>query len=218
MEWRGKRLYITSILFFLLIFVSGVWFAFFRKTTVEETPQVTEVTIERGEVSMTLNREGLLTVRIPEGVFQQQWSEERVVEFFSRFESEDLSKFEQPTLGEEGYVLTITTSDGRVITYYITDFSIPLPEIIEELIELLEDVSTITPTPIPTALPTSSTPISVPSPTAPPTLPTPTPTQPASGGGNGGNGGEQTQQPFECDFYDPDQNPDIISETVCTPE
>ena len=183
--------------------------------------QIDKVTLQRGEKSITLTRQGTLTVKVPEGTFQQQWNEERVRAFFTQFESEDFSRFEETASTDtvvEGYVLTITREDGSSSTYIIPISIIDIPEVIEELIETFEEVTSNVPTLTPTAVPTQPQyyyqPTSIP--TQPPIVyPTLTPTR-APDGGNGTGGSEQQQ--FECEFYDPEKNPDIISETVCTPE
>lgn len=216
MEDRGRLLRIGLIGIAVFIVFIGVWFGFIRKSAEPEDQSITEITLERGDASMTLTRGGTLTVRIPEGVFQQQWDEERVRAFFSRFESEDFSQFSIYGQDVEGYVLTITRGDGSQVSYVIPffEFDIPLPDVIEELIDILEEITTISLTPTSVAFPTSFIPTygAGPSPTVPVPPSTPIPTQPPSGGG------PQTQQPFECDFFDPNLKPDIISETACTPE
>lgn len=213
-QWRWIFLVIAGVLL-----IVGIWFAFSRRGVEEEAAKrIEQVTLEKGEKSVTLTREGTLTVRIPEGIFQQQWDEDKVAAFFSRFENEDFSQFNRPTLDDEIYVLTVITADGEVATYIIPIFDLEIPEIIEELIETLEEIVSVIleATPTPTMFPTPAQTYTRPSPT--PTTTSfvfPSPTLPPQTGG--GNGGTQQKQ-FECEFYDPEANPDIISETVCTPE
>lgn len=224
MEDSGKLLRLVGIAVVVAVLLVAAWFLFgSRREKPVEPSQIQEVTLTRGDTSITLTRGGTLTVRVPEGVFQQQWDEERVRAFFAQFEAQDFTPFEAYGEETDGYILTIVTADGEQKTYVLPFLGVPLPEVVEEFIETLEELSsavptpTLTPTPIPTPIVFLPTPTPIPTlvPTVPP-APTPTPTP---SGGDGGTGGLAShEQPFECQFTDPDIKPDILSETVCTPE
>ena len=86
---RGWRL--AAVFIALLVLIVGVWMATRSRQQKPQT-KVNEVTLTRGDVSITVTREGAMTVRTPEGLFEQQWDEQRVRAFFAQFESEDFSR------------------------------------------------------------------------------------------------------------------------------
>lgn len=182
---------------------------------------ISEITVTKGDTSISLNRQGVLTVKIPEGTFQQQWSENKTAHFFAQFEGENFSKFEGLGPEEGGYVLTIVTADGVTITIYLPYSGIDIPDVVEDLIETLEEIieSGGAPTPTPeysgsvTITPTQSPlfPTSTPTPVIGGATPTPTPI-------DGGGQQEAYEIPFVCEFLDPEIRPDILSETLCTPQ
>lgn len=203
----------------LLVIVGGIVGLVWSRQKGKEVEEIEQITVQKGDAKITLSKDGLLTVRIPEGIFQQQWDQRRVKELFERFKNQDFSGLKNYVEGQDvgdGYVFTITTADGRQVSFIVNVGDISIPDVIGEIIEEFEEVVEVTPTPIPTVRPTSYFPTSYPTPTPFPTysFPTPIPTRPSSGDGGGTGGVEH----FECEFYDPEANSDIISETVCTPE
>ena len=215
---------IFAVIVVLILAGIGIWFGFFKKEPIEEA-MIQEVTVTKEDTSITINREGTMTVRNKYGLFQQQWDDDKVADFFARFEAIDFSRYSQDcAVGL--YCLTLTLGDGSTVSYSIPYFDGDLPDVIEEIIEDLEELDDVIPTPTPT--PTSGA-----SPTSAPTIrptvtPTPVPTNPPGytpiptpTRGAGGGGGEDLPDywiPFECDFLDPNLRPDILSETVCTPQ
>jgi hypothetical protein len=195
-----------------------------RAKRVSDIGNIDEITVSKGGSSISLNRKGVLTVKIPEGTFQQQWDERRTADFFSKFEKQDFSRFSSFGPEEGGYVLTIVTGDGQTITLYLPSIGVDIPDEVEELIEELEDIedSVAEPTPTPEYFGSVTM-----TPTPPPIFPTSTPT-PASGGeltptptpsqGSGSYQDEDYLIPFVCEFLDPEIRPDILSETLCTPQ
>ena len=197
--------------------IIGIWiFISIRRSPAQTTPFVQEVSLKRGDTSLTLNRQGTLTVTIPEGIFQQQWDEERVAAFFARFEGQDFSAYRAYDEHIDGYFLTLTNSDGKTVTVLIPIGDVTIPDTVEELIQTLEKIIENAPEPPPTPTPTPRpifpTPTPTPTPTHPPPpfVPTPTPTP------SGGGGEETVEKLFECDFSDPESIPDVLSQTVCT--
>jgi hypothetical protein len=224
MEDSGRIFKLVGVGLIIAIVLVGVFLAVASRKPKTEPSRIKEVTLTKEDVSITLNRGGTLTVRIPEGVFQQQWDDKEVAAFFARFEQTDFSGFMKYGEKTEGYTLTYTTEGGEQFTFTVPSLDIPIPEVIEELIETLEELEDALPTPTPTpepVTPTPTPPFYSPTPTPTPTpasplVPTPTPT-PSGGGGDGG-GIPPYMQPFECEYADPEIEPFIISETVCTPQ
>lgn len=217
MDESGKGLRLVGIGVVIAVVLIGAWILLLAKRAPKpQEPFIQEVTVSRGDTSITLNRQGTLLVRIPEGVFQQQWDEERVAAFFARFESADLSAFALYDETTDGYAVLVTSSSGEQSTFYLPFGDVSIPDPIEELIETLEEIIENAPLPTPTPTPTPApvfptpTPMPIPTPTPPPFAPTPTPTP------SGGGGEETVQKLFECDFSDPESIPDILSQTVCT--
>ena len=214
---RGWRL--AAVFIALLVLIVGVWMATRSRQQKPQT-KVNEVTLTRGDVSITVTREGAMTVRTPEGLFEQQWDEQRVRAFFAQFESEDFSRFRRFDETTEGYMLTLVSDGGQRTTFVVPFLDIPIPPSVEELIKVLEEVTSGGGLPSPTPFPTVGfwpTQPPFPTPTQMPfyqPLPTPTPT-PTQGGSSGGT---DPRQPFTCSFSDPTIRPDVLSETVCTPE
>lgn len=199
-----------------------------QKQDAVERQRIVEIKLEREEASITLTRDGTLTVEIPEGIFQQQWDESEVNAFFAQFENQDLGRYAEPEAGFEGYFLTVKTGDNRQVIYFIPFLGIEIPQVVERLIGTLEEIvkGSLRPTPKPTGYTLTTTPTSTPFlyyPTAVPTQnpgglrlsPTPVPTGEVSGG-TGGN--EAYKIPFECGFSDPNIRQNVLSETVCTPK
>jgi hypothetical protein len=168
------------------------------RTQTDEKPAIQRVTLQSGDSSVTVRRSGSVTMRLPQGVFQQQWDEQRVREFFARFTGEDFTAFAAFGDESEGYLLTIVTEDGQEQTYVLPFLDVPIPEVVEELIEALEEFAQAVPTPMPTPTPT-------------PVVLFPTPTPAPSG-----DGGGVIQKLFECDFSDPESAANVLSQTVCT--
>lgn len=224
MEGSGRIFKLLGIGLAFGMIVVGVWFAVASRRPQKEPRRIREITLTREEVSITLIREGMLTVRIPEGVFQQQWDDERVAAFFTKFESEDFSAFEQYGEDTEGYILTYTTEAGEEFTFIVPFLDIPIPEVIEELIETLEQLDDVLPTPTPTPeelIPNLRPSPYIPTPTPTPTPywpPTPTPSPPWSDDEGDYGGKPDYYIPFVCEFIDPGIKPNILSETVCTPQ
>lgn len=214
MEDAGRLLRLVGIALVIAVVLVGAWlFLMARKTPAPVLPKIQEVTLTQGERSITVKRSGTIIVRIPEGVFQQQWDEERVAEFFARFESQDFSGFAKFGPEEQGYIVKIVASDGSESIYYLPLLDVPLPQVVQELVEALEEVSQVMPTPTPIPTPTPYLPFPTPTPTRVPTLPPPPVATPTPSGGGGGG---VVQKLFECDFTDPQSLPDILSQTVCT--
>ena len=217
MDDSGRRLRLVGIGLIIAVVVIGVWiFLLARRNPAQQEPFIQEVAVSRGDTSITLNRQGTLLVRIPEGVFQQQWDEERVAAFFARFEGQDFSTYRAYDEHIDGYFLTLTNSDGKTITVLIPIGDVTIPDVVEELVRILEEIIENAPEPAPTPTPTPRpifpTPTPTPTPTHPPPpfVPTPTPTP------SGGGGEETVEKLFECDFSDPESIPDVLSQTVCT--
>jgi hypothetical protein len=220
MNDSNRRLRLVGIGLVVGLVIIGIWiFISIRRSPAQITPFVQEVSLKRGDTSLTLNRQGTLTVTIPEGVFQQQWDEERVAAFFARFEGQDFSAYRAYDEHVDGYFLTLTNSDGKSLTVLIPIGDVTIPDVVEELVQTLEEIISSTPTPTPTPIPIPTvyhpSPTPTPTPTPAPGVPTPTPTP---SGGTGAEAEPPYKIPFVCDFLGPDILPDIISETVCTPE
>jgi len=215
----ARNLRLVAVLAALLVVLVGVWVAT-RPKQREPVQKVTQVSLTKGEVSITLTREGAMMVRTPEGLFEQQWDQERVRAFFARFESEDFSQFEQYQETNTGYILRIVGEDGTERTVYFPFLGIPLPDPVRDLVEILEEVTSGEGLPSPTPFPTTSfQPTQPPVPTATPTTggrpaASPTPIPRVGGGGGGGD----PRLPFVCEFLDPEIWPNILSEVVCTPQ
>ncbi len=222
MKLSQREVRVVAIGVAVALVLVGIGLAIRARNIKQEETLIEEIKLEQGETSITLTREGTLTLRNSDGIFQQQWDEARTREFFAKFEREDLSSFSAYPPDIEGYLLTVVKADGTTKTYYVPSFGISLPEVVEELVETIEELGDSIPPAVPTAVPTSFVFPTVP-PTIAPTLPppiglTPTPTPIVNGGGNGGQPGGEHTIPFECSFFDSDIKPDIKSETVCTPE
>ena len=220
MDDSGRRLRLVGIGLIIAVVVIGVWiFLLARRNPAQQEPFIQEVAVSRGDTSITLNRQGTLLVRIPEGVFQQQWDEERVAAFFARFEGQDFSAYSAYDEHIDGYFLTLTNSDGKTVTVLIPIGDMTIPDVVEELVRTLEAIISSTPTPTPSPIPIPTvfhpSPTPTPTPTPAPGVPTPTPTP---SGGTGGGAEPPYKIPFVCDFLGPEILPDIISETVCTPQ
>lgn len=216
MEDSGRMLRFLGIGLAIGIVVVAVWIGLMNRQPEQQQNKVKEVTIAREDMSITITRGGTLTVKIPEGTFQQQWDEERVAAFFAKFELEDFSVFAAYGDEVEGYTLTYTTESGEQFSFVLPFFDIPIPEVIEELVEALEEISGAVPTPIPTPTPTPIPIYSYPTPTP---IPTPTPyipPQPTPTPGPSNGDGDTGQKLFECEFTDPDVAPNILSQTICT--
>lgn len=215
MEQAGRPWKLLGVGMAVLLVLVGIWLLLSgRRQPPAPVAQIQEVTLTQGERSITLNRGGTLTVRIPEGVFQQQWDEEKVAAFFAKFESQDWSAFSIYGEETEGYRLSIVSSDGTVRTVVVPFLDVPLPEVVAQLATTLTEISEVasapTPTPTPRAFVSLPTPVPTTLPTQWPTPgPTPTPIPRGDGGGF-------VQRFFECDFTEPASLPDILSQTVCT--
>lgn len=224
MEGSGRLIKLVGIGLAIGVVLIGARLLVVRQKPEPEPKRIQEVTIAREDTSITLTREGTLTVRIPEGIFQQQWDDERVAAFFAKFESEDFSAFAQYGEEVEGYTITYTTYGGEVVRFTVPFIDIPIPEALEELIETLEELKDAFPTPTPTPgkiMPKPTLPPYRPTPTPTPTpfkFPTPTPTPPGGGDGGDYGGWPDYYIPFVCEFINPEIRPDILSETVCTPQ
>lgn len=231
MEDSGRLLRLVGIALVIAVVLVGAWlFLMARKTPAPVLPKIQEVTLTQGERSITVKRSGTIIVRIPEGVFQQQWDEERVAAFFAQFESDDLAAFSAVHPSVEGYLLTVRMTDGSEVTYIVPfALDVPLPGSVAQLIETFEELSAAyqipsapspTPTP-PFSFPSPTLPQIQPTPTAFPTftppVPTPTP-QPQQSGGWWRWRDAPYAQTFVCEFLDPDIWPNVLSEVLCTPE
>ncbi len=224
MDESRKPLVIIITLVAIVFLLVGIWYAFLREKPIVD-PGISEITMTKENASITLNKEGTLIVRNKYGLFQQQWDEDRVEDFFSRFGKTNLSSLSQQC-EIDGYCLTVTLADGSEVTYYIPFDDGSLPDVIEELIETLEELDDVIPSPTPTpevSVSPDPTPPFGSSPTPTPN-PTPTPIGSAGGGGDGDGDGDEDGDgppdysiPFICDFLDPNIKPNILSETLCTP-
>lgn len=213
----------------LLLLFAGLFIAGAPRSKTQKKAKrgdITQVIIENDTTKLTVKRNGLVEVNTQGRSFYQHWDEERVARLFLLLKNQDFSGFDNRLkLGESGYLVTISTSEGDVVIA-ISDMG-EIPEGLAELIEILEkieaaavdddddgvDEETEIPTPASSSSPFESpNPSIIPSPypqysAYPSVTPTPIPTSTP--------GTVNQQVPFSCELSDLEGSVNILSETVC---
>jgi len=183
------------------------WGMYALITKPETPPKVVTVTFGDGQNSVTVERNGKVTIKTPFGTFTQTWDPAKVKQFFESLENLDFDQLTQ-FIGT-GMAVELTLADGEKVMVVI---DAALEETVNLIQETLEDIYeeegvTFIPSPLPTLEP-------FPVPTTG-TTPTPSPTPSSYNPWKTGNDVEDPEV-FGCEQIDPKTGRKIIiSNTVC---
>ncbi|MGI5827925.1 MAG: hypothetical protein ACOX6V_02775 [Patescibacteria group bacterium] len=193
----------------VLVSVAG-WKAYELILKPAKPTQVTTVTFGDGQNTVTVERNGNVTIKTPFGTFTQTWDPEKVRRFFESLDSLDFDQLTQ--FVGTGLAIELTMADGEKITVVVDEKTQEVGDMIQETLDEIYENEGVLPTlrPEPTLNPSSPQPSSVPS---------PTPTSESSEDGSNpwhGGGGPQEEDSYVCDEVEiPEGRKIIISNTIC---